>query len=65
MKNALVTGGSGEIGAAISRRLARSGDCYHQSVKPCSCARSSMDRALPSEGKGYWFEPSRAHHLRV
>ena len=22
-----------------------------------------MDRALPSEGKGYWFEPSRAHHL--
>ena len=29
---------------------------------PPPCARSSMDRALPSEGKGYWFEPSRAHH---
>jgi hypothetical protein len=25
-------------------------------------ARSSMDRVLPSEGRGCWFDPSRAHH---
>ena len=25
------------------------------------CARSSMDRVLPSEGRGCWFDPSRAH----
>jgi hypothetical protein len=24
------------------------------------CARSSMDRVLPSEGRGCWFDPSRA-----
>jgi hypothetical protein len=24
-------------------------------------ARSSMDRVLPSEGRGCWFDPSRAH----
>ena len=26
------------------------------------CVRSSMDRVLPSEGRGCWFDPSRAHH---
>ncbi|CAM2180994.1 hypothetical protein PSAC2689_40056 [Paraburkholderia sacchari] len=26
------------------------------------CARSSMDRVLPSEGRGCWFDPSRARH---
>lgn len=25
------------------------------------CARSSMDRALASEAKGYGFDPRRAH----
>ncbi len=25
-----------------------------------TCARSSMDRVLPSEGRGCWFDPSRA-----
>ena len=28
-----------------------------------SRARSSMDRVLPSEGRGCWFDPSRARHL--
>ena len=27
------------------------------------CARSSMDRVLPSEGRGCWFDPSRARHI--
>src|SRR6201746_1351509 len=27
------------------------------------CARSSMDRRLPSEGRGCWFDPSRAHQM--
>jgi hypothetical protein len=24
-----------------------------------------MDRVLPSEGKGCWFDPSRAHHIKT
>jgi hypothetical protein len=31
---------------------------YH----PRLCVRSSMDRVLPSEGRGCWFDPSRARH---
>jgi hypothetical protein len=51
----------------ISCSIGAASMCFH--VLPfmdrsdlCSqCARSSMDRVLPSEGRGCWFDPSRAH----
>lgn len=36
------------------------GDLVYWGRFTVSGARSSMDRVLPSEGRGCWFDPSRA-----
>ena len=38
---------------------------YHRGalVELIARVRSSMDRVLPSEGRGCWFDPSRAHQF--
>ncbi|SOZ36514.1 protein of unknown function [Cupriavidus neocaledonicus] len=50
-------------------RLSSGGTRPPQSLYPQNrlqnrlCARSSMDRVLPSEGRGCWFDPSRARQF--
>jgi hypothetical protein len=39
--------------------------CGFNSCRRLSCARGSRDRALPCDGRGCWFESSRAFHADV
>ena len=52
-------------GGRVRRNGVSSRSCLALDVRPtrhhASSARSSMDRVLPSEGRGCWFDPSRAH----
>ena len=44
-------------------RVARTAAARARSAKLHDSAPvAQMDRVLPSEGRGHWFEPSRAHH---